>query len=705
MTAVSIARLLRPRSVAIVGASAEPMSLGGRALGALERLGFAGDIHLINPRRAEIGGRTCLPSVDGLPEGVDAALLAIPQDAILDTVAALIRRKVGAAVVFSSGFAETGEEGLAQQRALADMARAAGLALVGPNCLGLVNFRNRSPLTFGAVQPIELTDRPALAVIAQSGGLMGCLNTAAMARGLPLSYCISTGNEAVLSVEDFLADVIEDEGTGAIAVFVEQLRQPRRFLELAAAARARGKAVVLLHSGRSARSQEAARSHTGAMASDYTVMRTLVESQGVVLVDGMDELMDTAELLTRFATVPAGGTAVITDSGAFKGLALDFGEAIGLDMPEPAAATKDALATVMPGYTELSNPLDVTGQGLRDPKTFYGDPVRIMAADPRVGSVLMSALPGNPAMVLSKIKATADAAAEVGKPVVAVVMGGESAFPAEIAATARAAGIPYFRSPEHAMRALANVARYGRLRAACERRGAVAAAVPPLPGAGTLPEYVGKRWLADAGLPVPAGALARTAEEACAVAARIGYPVVLKAQAAALTHKSDVGGVAVGLADEAALRAAWARMHDAVGAALPDLTLDGILVEAMGARGLELVLGARRDPQWGPVLMVGLGGIWIEALKDVRFLPADATEDAVRAELARLQGAALLRGLRGSPAVDVDAVARAVVRLGQLVLATPSLTEVDVNPLVAYPAGEGVLVLDALVVSDEDAGI
>jgi succinyl-CoA synthetase beta subunit len=200
---------------------------------------------------------------------------------------------------------------------------------------------------------------------------------------------------------------------------------------------------------------------------------------------------------------------------------------------------------------------------------------------------------------------------------------------------------------------------------------------------------------------VPAGALARTADEACAAATRIGYPVVLKAQAAALTHKSDVGGVAVGLADEAALRAAWTRMLDTVGAARPDLTLDGILVEAMGPRGLELVVGARRDPQWGPVLMVGLGGIWIEALKDVRFLPADCTEDAVRAELACLKGAALLRGLRGAPAVDVDAVARAVVRLGELVLATPALTEIDVNPLVAYPVGQGVLVLDALVVSTD----
>lgn len=695
----SVARLLRPRSVAIVGASADPMSLGGRALGALERLGFAGAIHLINPKRDQIGARPCLKSVDDLPEDVDAALLAIPQEAILPTIAALIRRRVGAAVVFSSGFAETGAEGLAQQQQMADMARAAGLALVGPNCLGLVNFRAGAPLTFGAVQPVPASDQPALAVIAQSGGLMGCLSTAAAARDIPMSYAISTGNEAVLTAEDFLADVLADEDTAVVALFVEQLRQPAKFLALAAEARQRGKAIVLLHSGRSARSQQAAASHTGALASDYAVMAARVEAEGVILVGSMDELVDTAELLTRFARPPTGGTAIITDSGAFKGLALDFCEDVGLPVPDLAPTTQAALAQVMPDYTERSNPLDVTGQALRDPPSYYGAPVTIMAADPAVGSVLVSVLPGAPQMVLAKIQAIVAAAATIDKPVMVVVMGGESPLPPEIAATARQAGLPFFRSPEQAMRALANLARSADHRAAADRRRLAEVPVPPpLPGVGTLAEYQGKAWLRVAGFAVPAGGLARTIEDACGIAADIGYPVVLKAQAASLTHKSDVGGVMVGLADEAALRAGWQSMWAQVGAACPGLSLDGLLVEAMGPRGLELVVGARRDPHWGPVLMVGLGGVWIEALHDVCFLPADCDADQVRRALLGLKGAALLGGLRGQQPVDLDGLAEAVVRLGQLVCAEPRILEIDINPLVAYPAGGGVLALDALVV-------
>ena len=695
----SVTRLLRPRSVAIVGMSADPASIGARCLASLERFGYRGDIYLVNPKRSEIDGRACVASVDDLPLGVDVAILVIPQAATVEAVAACVRRLVGAAVVFTSGFSESGAEGMAQQEAMTRTAREGGLALLGPNCYGLVNYVDGIPLTSGPVQPIFPGDRPALAIISQSGGMMGCLLEAASARNVPLSFAVSTGNEAVLCVEDFLAEIVEHPGTRTIAMFAEQLRQPRRFLALAGRARELGKAIVLLHSGRSERSREAAMSHTGALASDYATMATLVSAKSVVLVDDIEAVIDTAELLTLFPNPSPGGLAIITDSGAFKGLALDYCEAAGLEVSTIGADTVAALTKVMPAFADLSNPLDLTAQVMRDMAGMYGGSIRAMAADPDVGSLLVCLLMGAPQVARGKLTAVANGARDVEKPVVVMMLGGDSILPEGAMEIPHAAGMPFYRSGMRAIKALAYFTRHAAQRAAAKPEAARKLEAIPLPGAGLLAEYQGKEWLRLAGVPVPPGELARTVDEAAALAGRLGYPVVLKAQAADLTHKSDAGGVIVGLVDEAALRDGWYKMRASVGKARPDISLDGILVEKMGTRGLELVVGARRDPEWGPLLMIGLGGIWIEVLKDVRFLPADADRDQVIAALRLLKGAALLDGARGALPVDIDAVADVVVRLGQLMQSDESLLEIDINPLVALPVGQGVLALDALIVS------
>lgn len=697
---VPVGRLLRPKSIAIVGMSEDRATIGARALAALERFGYQGEVHLVNPKRDEINGRPCVRSVDDLPLGVDAAMLAIPQAATVEAVAACARRGVGAAVVFTSGFSETGEEGVLQQQAMSDMAHKAGIALLGPNCYGLVNFVDGVPLTSGPVRPNPLNDRPGLAIISQSGGMMGCLMEAAEARGIPLSYAVSTGNEAVVCVEDFLADLVEDPNVRTIAMFAEQLRRPKMFLSLAARARTLGKPIVLLHSGRSERSREAARSHTGAMASDFTTMQTMVGGEAVLVVDDIDQVIDTAELLTVSNRRPTKGLGIITDSGAFKGLSLDFCEAAGLDIPNISETTVEALAKVMPSFADLSNPLDLTAQVMRDMDGMYGGSIRAMSADPEIGTLLVCLLMGAPQVVCAKLASVCAASRSIPTPVVILMLGGDSPLPEDAHRITREAGVPFFRTAGRALAAIAHMTRYGKL---LENGGldVPAHALPPhaLPRPGILPEYVAKAVLAQIGVPMPVGVLARTVDEAVSIAGDIGYPVVLKAQAADLPHKSDAGGVIVNIMEPTALHAAWDRMNADVARACPGLRLEGILVEKMGQRGLELVVGARRDPQWGPVLMIGLGGIWIEVLKDVAFLPAHCDVPGVLAALKRLKGAAMLDGVRGSPAVDVEAVARTVVRLGQLVLATPDLVELDINPLVVYPVGEGVQALDALIVS------
>jgi len=354
-------RLLRPGSIAIVGVSPEPDSIGGAVLANLERFKYGGVIHLVSRSRDAIGGRPCLPAIDELPEGVDAAVLALPQAGIAEAVASCIKRKIGAAVIFAAGFAEIGDAGRIAQDKLARAAKAGGLALQGPNCIGFVNYADGVPLTYEPVTPAQ-PNGPAVAIAAQSGAMASSLRAAFQAKGLAVAQAISTGNEAGLCVEDFLEFLVGESNAKAIALFVEQIRQPKRFLELAARARQAAKAIVLLHPGRGARAKDSARSHTGALAGDYAVMETLLRRQAVALVETVEELIDVTEILARFPQAPVKGAAIVTNSGAFKGFALDFCESIGLDLPAPSAATVAALKKALPPFASIDNPLDVTGQ-------------------------------------------------------------------------------------------------------------------------------------------------------------------------------------------------------------------------------------------------------------------------------------------------------------------------------------------------------
>lgn len=694
MSADQVARLLRPRGIAIVGVSPEPGSLGGAVLANLERFGYAGDVHLVSRTRREIGGRPCLPSIADLPEGTDVAVLALPGAGILEAVQACAARKVGAALVYAAGFAETGEEGRTAQDAIAAAARAAGMALVGPNCIGLVNFSDGVPLTYEPLKPQPASGAPAVGVVAQSGAMLSTLRGALMAKGLRLSHVVSTGNEVGLGAEDFLAVLVEDPATRAIVMFAEHIRRPQSFLASAAKARANGKPIVLMHPGRSTRARQSAQTHTGALAGDYAVMANVVRAHGVVLVVTAEELIDTAEILARFAP-PAAGAAVATNSGAFKGFALDFCETIGLALPQPAADTLAKLKAALPAYAAIDNPLDTTGQTIKQPEIFTDSAAHLLA-DPGIGSLVVSIVPGGPAQAMAKVEALMPPLAAATKPVAVVAMGDEAPLPPEFSAAFRERNVPVFRSPERALRAMAHATWYGSARVTNDEP-AGAATAPDLPGqGGALTEHEGKAIAQALGIAVPRGALARSLDEAQAVARDIGGPVVLKAQARALTHKTEAGGVIVGVQGADALAAAWSTLHENVAKARPELTLDGVLVEAMAEPGLEMVVGARRDPDWGPVVLVGLGGIWVEALHDVRLMPATASRAAIAEEILQLKAARLLHGLRGHPPADMDALVETVAKIAALMRAAPRLTEIDINPLVVH--SRGAVALDVLMV-------
>ena len=689
-------RLLRPRSVAIIGASDKPGALGASVLANLVRQGFAGPIHLVNPKRAEIGGRPCIASVDDLPAGVDVAILAIPRAGVLDAIRGLAQRKTGAVVVFSAGFAEDGPQGLADQQEIGRIAAESGMIVEGPNCLGFVNFVDRVSLTFITMpEPTAEGDRR-VGIVSQSGAMAAVLATTMIAREVPLSFYISTGNEAASGAEDYLAHLVADPHTHVIGMIVEHFRAPARFLVAARAARAAGKAIVLLHPGRSAAGAASAATHTGAMAGDYAVMRVQAERAGVIVVDSLEELGDVVEIVARCTGMPTGGTGVLAESGAFKAMMLDLAEDIGLPLPVLGDADSPALRAALPDFVPVSNPLDVTAQGLVDPG-LYGRTVDALMGDSRIGVILIALIQTETGTSHIKFNAVSTALeAGITKPVIVAGVDEGGRVRDEDIARLRALGIAYLPTADRAMRAIARIVR----RSAGDGAAADSSAAPleglTVVGA-TIPEYRSKQLLGAHGIAFPQFELATTPEEAIEAADRLGYPIVLKAQAAALPHKSDAGGVIIGLADAPAVMAGWVRLHENLAAARPGLILDGVLVEAMAERGVELIVGARNDPAWGPVILVGFGGVAAELLHDVRLLPTGLSVDEITAEIRQLRMAPLLDGFRGAERMDVAAVAAIVQALGTVVASTPLIREIDLNPVIVYPEGRGALALDALI--------
>jgi acyl-CoA synthetase (NDP forming) len=684
----AVARFLRPRSVAIVGISQRAGSAGQVILQSLKLNDFKGEIHLIGRSAEPIDGRTVLKSPDELPEGVDLAVFTLPAAGVREAIEACARRKVGSALVFAAGFAEVGDT--ATQDAVTTTARAAGLAVVGPNCLGVTN--NVDGLTLHMLFAREalrgVTD--GVAFVGQSGGLLGHFQRATDGRKIPLSYVISTGNEAGLETTDFVEFLVEDRATRVIAAYCEEIRRPQAFLAACRRARAAGKPVVLMLAGRSAKARKSAQSHTGALIGDFATMRTQVEAAGAIVVPTMDEMMDLVEILQRFPTPPTKGPGILTASGAYVGLTNDFAEEVGLELPELELATLKKVAEVLPAYGNYGNPLDVTA-GF-SPESLP-TAVKALVDDPNIGMLFISF----PISYAAVVKAFNKGMADTPKPKVMVALGDTWQLAPDIMQAVGESPAVFSRSSDRMLRAITHYTRYGRLLA---RSGVAAEPVKGLPrlGRGPQPEWLGKQVLMAVGVRVPEGALARTADEAVATATQAGYPVALKAQAAALTHKTEAGGVMLNLADEAALRAAWETMTQRIKRAAPGVKLDGMLVETMSAKGLELMVGAKRDPGWGTVLLLGLGGIWVEALGDVQLLPVDADKPQVLEALGKLRSAKLLAGVRGAPPADVEAVAGVVVAIGRLMQSLPEIVEVDVNPLMVHAKGQGATALDALIV-------
>lgn len=674
------AALLAPQSIVVVGAS-ERSRWATAVIDNLERHGFAGALHLVNRRGAVVRGRSAATSCTQLGEEADLGVLLVPAEGILDALSDLATTGARSALVLTSGFAETGAAGSDLQDRLLFSARSHAIRLLGPNSLGFMSFAS------GAVAWATPIDAPSshhgVGLVSQSGATAFFLASLAAQQDIALSHVVSTGNEADLDACTFAIALAEDPGTTAVAMFLESVRHPDRFVEAAEAAGRAGKPLVVLKVGASEVAARSALAHTGAVVGDDGVFNGICERYGVTRVASLDELMTTADVIGRTGVLGSGGLAVVSNSGGVCEVAADAASALGIDLPDVSAETAALLQDAIPAYATPHNPLDLTG-GI-----VPADCERIVAALARDYAVVLvpfyPVLPGDPA----DDPRLAELHQHLSRPLQDGTGFLVSYTPAVLTERGRQTvtdiGIPYLACGlDRAITALGHAFRWSAHEGRARPRDLTKSGAPiderPRTELGVL------ALLGAHGVPVVPTRLVTDVSEVD------GFPVVLKISSPDIAHKSEVGGVALGVT-AATLPEAFAR----VVAAGRGARVDGVLVAPMRTGGLELFVGCSIDPVWGPVIAVGLGGVWVEVLADVAVRPLPVTVPVVRTMLAQLRGARLLAGERGTPAADLDAVARAVVAIGDVALRLqPDLVALDVNPL--WVRGDQVEALDGLAV-------
>lgn len=698
-TRAQLARLIAPRSIAIVGASPRPASFGMRTLENLAH--FKGAVYPVNAKYERIGDLACYPSLKALPQAPDCALLVVPREGVEAALREAVAAGAGGAIVYASGYGEmAGEDAGAAQRSLARIGQAAGMPILGPNCMGLVNHELGAGMSFIPEYSAMPRQVGPIAFVSQSGALGYCLAQAAE-RGLGFRYFFSAGNSSDVDVADLISAMAEDDGVRAIACLFEGVPSAARLLQAGERARAAGKPVIIYKMGVSDDGAAAARSHTGSLAGSAVAFRALFERAGFVTVENYEALVEHAKFFAGAGRPRARGVAVVSGSGGAGIIAADMASRHGVPMPQPGPATVAELRTVVPEFGAARNPCDPTGQVLSVPES-YGRCCRALLADPQYG-VLVCAMSVATKEVSNARSATiAQMAREQDKPVSVAWVSewlegpGSQAYEADEKVT-------LFRSLD---RCFATIAAWQAFHA----REAVEKAPPRLAGtdaaarardllaaAGdTLVEREAKKVLAVYGVPVVEERLARGPEEAVAAAQALGYPVVLKAESPTILHKTELGVVRLNVADDAGVR----RHYAEIVAAARGHDLAGVLVQPMAA-GVEIIVGARMDPAVGPVVVVGSGGVLVELMQDSVAALAPVTRSQARRMLERLKGYRLLAGFRGSRAVDVDALADAVARISEFAADfAGEIAELDVNPLRC--AGERIVAVDALITKRKD---
>ena len=687
--------LFDPRSVAIIGATEDPTRIGGRPLRYLKESGFKGEIWPVNPRRDRVQGIEARSAVAEVPGMIDVAIVAVPAPETLPTVEACAERGVGAAVVFTSGFAETDAAGAARQRRMGEIARSSGMRILGPNCLGVYNAASGFFATFTTTLDIYRPRPGPVAIVSQSGAYGSHLGLLARRRRIEVGLWVTTGNECDVTVSECIAWMAARRDIEVVAAYAEGVRDGRALLASLEAARARGKRVFFTKTGRSETGAEAVRSHTAALAGADAVFGSMLAQAGIVRTDSTEEMLDAA-YAASFGALPANRrVGFMTISGGAGVMMADEAAVQGLEVPPMPDAAQGRLKEML-SFCTPRNPVDITAQVFNAPHLVgafldamldEGDYAAIVIFLTYVASVEFMARPTLDAIAGARER-------HPHRPILMVMVGSDEAV-----APYESLNVPVFEDPVRAVRAVSALARVreGLARGPGER----ADTTTHLPGksytGGRLDEHETLELLASWGIPVVRARVAPNATEAARAAMAIGAPVAMKILSPDIQHKTEAGGIALGVAPEHAAEEheallARARAYDA------NAEIRGTLLAPM-VTGVECILGMRRDPTFGPVVMVGTGGVLAEMMNDVSFRRAPIDHTEAKRMIGELAGVPLLEGARGRPRCDVDALAHAVTALSRFAAAHTDVVEsVDVNPFVVLPDGEGGLALDALII-------
>jgi acyl-CoA synthetase (NDP forming) len=687
--------LMAPRSVAVVGASNDPTRFGGRILQYLTQSTFSGPVYPVNPGRSEVQGLKAFPSIDELPGAVDCALLAISAEDTEAAVEACIRKGARSAVLFGAGFSEIGAAGAARQARLAEQARAAGLRLLGPNCMGLVNAHAGFYGTFASALEDGLPPPGRIAVASQSGGYGGYLLRHLFLRGLGVSHFVTTGNESDVDIGEVLHWLAGQPDCDVLLGYVEGVRSRDSFVAALELAQRDRKQVVMMKVGRTAEGSAAAASHTASLTGEDAVYDALFRQYGVWRARTSDELLDVAYAASKGRLPQGRRVGVISISGGVGVQIADFVSDAGLTMGAVPEETKAALRELVPNCAP-NNPIDMTGSVTNNAELMEKTADAVLAAEAFDAVVVFIGIAGAAPSMAGPLQAALSRA--YARHPDKLLFVSVTASP-EMVRGYDQQGFLVFEDPARAITALQALTYFQAER---ERPRSVAA-----PGSGREPieipaggfnEAAAKALLTKVGVRSPKEALVRSADEAVAAAETIGFPVALKVVSADILHKSDIGGVRLQLQDAAAVRSAFEHMSDVVPARAPEARIDGYLVSEMVVGGVECILGVTTDPVFGPVVTFGLGGVLVELLKDTSCRLAPVSEDEARAMLSELRTAPVLTGYRGEPAHDLDALAKAIAGVSRLAADhAEDLATIEINPLVVRPGDGGVVALDALI--------
>jgi acetyltransferase len=703
--------LLNPKSIAIIGVSNDPSRIGGRILRYLRNHGYAGEIFPVNPKYDQIEGIKCYPDIASIPLETDVALVAVPEQSVLSVLEEAGKARVKSAIVYSAGFSELGEQGRNKQEKMRQVAEESRMMICGPNCVGIIGFHNKTAMSFSQFLDIPRLIPGEVAFISQSGALGGAILNRIQDRSIGISYFVSTGNEAVLESSDFIECLLDDPYTKVIMALIEGIRDAEKFLRVADLALKRKKPILVMKIGKTESGGKAASSHTGSMTGADSVYDAVFKQKGIIRVEDVEDLYLTATTLAKCRPPKGKRVGIITTTGGGGVILTDKLVEMGMDLPELSPGTVAKLSETKASFGVVKNPLDLTAQVVNDPLLFPKS-IETFTQDENFDMIIVALAMVAGERSRERASYIIEAAHSTDKPIVTWWASGSLSTPGmKMLEESR---VPLFTSPHQGIKALHALFRYSDyLKNGSGGESAVHAIttknrlkVEKLieTSSRILTENEGKEILSCYGIPVPKERLGRNLKETRDIASEIGYPVALKVVSPEITHKTEAGGLKLNIRNEDELGKTYDKIMRDVRNHKPNAEIRGMLVQEMVPPGKEVIIGVIQDPQFGPMVMFGLGGVFVEVLKDFSLRHAPLKERDAWEMVKEIKGYKILEGVRGEKRSDQEAIVSALMAVSQMAVDLKgAISEIDINPLIVYPEKGGLKAVDCLFVKNKES--